>query len=159
MRNLRTPVLLCLLLAGCGRGAGTPACGIAAIAGPLMILDQFSVPRQTLSAAPARMPEAVSVRLVAGPVLRGIVGRTDSLVIIGVDEALPPGSVPGFGVLITTPDGTVRGVVLFDGAPIDGAPVFGEVHTGTLTLPLIGLRVDPLRIEDARCPLFPPVGE
>lgn len=155
MRQFPSLVLLALAAAGCGPRAGTPACGISSLAGPVMILDQFSVPGQTLGVPPANLPEVVAVRVAAGPVVRGLVGRTDSLIVVGVDQALPATPVPGFGVLITGMEGRVRGVILFEGAPVDGAPLLGSVHLDTLNLPLLGLRVDPSRIEDARCPMFP----
>jgi len=120
-----------------------------------MILDQFSVPGQTLGRPPAALPEALAVRVAAGPVVRGLVGRVDSLMVVGVDQPLPPTPVPGFGVLITALDGQVRGVILFEGSPLAGAPVLGTVQAGDRSLPLLGLRVDPSRVEDARCPMFP----
>jgi len=155
MRTLWKTLPVMVALAGCGRGAGTPACGIAWLAGPVMILDQFSVPRQTLSAPPSRMPETLAVRVAVGPALRGLVGRADSLLVIGMDEPWPATVQPGFGVLITTLEGAVSGVVLFEGEPIAGAPLLGQIHADTVTIPLIGLRVDPRLIQDPRCPLFP----
>lgn len=155
MRLYASLILLTLALAGCGPRGRTTACGISSLAGPVMILDQFSVPGQTLGVPPSNLPEVVAVRVAAGPVVRGLMGRTDSLIVVGVDEALPATPVPGFGVLITGMEGRVRGVILFEGAPVPGAPLLGSVHAGTLNLPLLGLRVDPSRIEDARCPMFP----
>lgn len=147
--------LLLSLAAACSGREGSTLCGISALAGPVMILDQFSVPGQTLGVVPVSLPEALTIRVAAGPVVRGLVGRADSLLVIGVDEPLPPGPPPGFGVLIQSPEGRVRGVVLFEGAPIPGAPGLGTVQAGDRSLPLIGLRVATTRIEDPRCPLFP----
>lgn len=154
---LRTLLLVALLpVAACGERTGGAGCGISSLAGAVMILDQFSVPGQTLSSAPRTLPEMLAVRVAAGPVVRGLVGRADSALVIGVDESLPPTPVPGFGVLIATLAGEARGVILYEGTPITGAPYLGTIQIGERSIPLLGLRADSNRIEDPRCPLFPP---
>jgi hypothetical protein len=45
--------------------------------------------------------------------------------------------------------------MLYEGTPVEGAPQIGTVTVGATTLPLIGIQVDPSRIEDPRCPFFP----
>lgn len=152
-----TAVTAALLIAACGGSDRPPmaACGISMLAGPTMLLSEFAVPGQTLARPPARLPEQIVVRLVAGPAYRAIVGRSDSLVIVGMDGTLPPGIKPGFGTLIVDQDGTSRGVLLFEGPPIENAPVIGSVSTGSTSVPLLGIQLDPARIEDARCPFFP----
>jgi hypothetical protein len=149
-------LLVVSLLAACG-DAGSPAapCGIAALAGPTALLTQFGVARQTLGTPPARLPERLVVRLVAGPAYRGIVGRSDSLWIVGVDGPLPPGTKPQFGVLVLDTLGSARGVMLYETAVVQGAPPIGNVSVGSASVPLIGIQVDPARIEDPRCPFFP----
>ncbi len=152
----RIALTFLVVLTACGDGRSRAApCGIAALAGPTALLTQFSVPRQTLSTPPAHLPERLVVRLVAGPAYRGIVGRSDSLWIVGVDGALPAGIKPGFGVLVLDPKGSARGVMLFEGSTVEGAPVLGNVSVGSASLPLIGIQVDPSKIEDPRCPFFP----
>jgi hypothetical protein len=150
------PALL-LVLVGCGKPAdrGNPACGLAALAGPTALLTQFSVPRQTLSAPPHNLPERLVTRLVAGPALPAIVGRSDSLLVIGVEGAVPATIKPGYGVLVLDTAEKARGVMLFEGIPVEGAPTIGTVSIGDATLPLIGIQLDPTRIEDPRCPFFP----
>jgi hypothetical protein len=147
-----------LLIAGCTRSGNRPlsaACGLAALAGPTALLGQFSIADQTLGTPPRTLPERVVVRLVAGPAYPAIVGRADSLWIIGVEGSLPPNVKPGFGVLVLDPSGKARGVVLYEGTPVEGAPELGRVSVEDLTLPLIGIQLDPAKIEDPRCPLFP----
>jgi hypothetical protein len=146
-----------LLVAACGADRRAPAapCGIAAVAGPTALLTQFGVPHQTLGTPPARLPEQLPVRLVAGPAYRGVVGRSDSLWIVGVEGALPPATKPGFGVLVLDPDGRARGVMVYEGAPVEGAPRMGTVQIGSASVPLIGIQLDPAKIEDPRCPFFP----
>lgn len=152
----RIALTILVVLAGCADSRPRAApCGIAALAGPTALLTQFSVPRQTLSTPPAHLPERLVVRLVAGPAYRGIVGRSDSLWIVGVDGALPAGTKPGFGVLVLDPKGSARGVMLYEGSTVEGAPALGNVSVGSASLPLIGIQVDPSKIEDPRCPFFP----
>jgi len=154
---IRRLVPLLLALAGCGKTneRGNPACGLAALAGPTALLTQFSVPRQTLSTPPAKLPEHLVARVVAGPALPAIVGRADGQLVIGVDGAIPSTIKPGYGVLVLDTAETARGLMLFEGTPVEGAPALGTVNIGSSTLPLIGIQLDPSRIEDPRCPFFP----
>ncbi|MGH7509105.1 MAG: hypothetical protein ACREMZ_06515 [Gemmatimonadales bacterium] len=141
---------------GDGRGReATAACGLAALAGPTALLTQFSIPDQTLGSPPENLPERLVARLVAGPAYPAIVGRADSRWIVGVEGALPPNVKPGFGVLVLNQSGKARGVLLYEGTPVEGAPEIGTVSIGSATAPLIGIQLDPSKIEDPRCPLFP----
>ncbi len=45
--------------------------------------------------------------------------------------------------------------MLFEGLPVEGAPRIGTVTVGSAMLPLIGIQLDPAKIEDPRCPFFP----
>jgi len=150
-------LLLLLSLSACGKPAdrGNAACGLAALAGPTALLTQFSVPRQTLSRPPAKLPERLVARLVAGPALPAIVGRSDSLLVIGVEGSIPAAIKPGYGVLVLDTSEKTRGVMLFEGLPVEGAPSIGTVSLGNSTVPLIGIQLDPTRIEDPHCPFFP----
>jgi hypothetical protein len=148
------------LAAACNRSSGggstsSAACGLAALAGPTALLAQFSIPNQTLGSPPRNLPERMVVRVVAGPAYPAIVGRSDSLWIIGVEGALPDKVKPGFGVLVLDQGGKARGVLVYEGAPIEGAPEIGTVSIGDTTVPLIGIQLDPAKIEDPRCPVFP----
>jgi hypothetical protein len=151
---------LVVLIVACGDSAersarASAACGLAALAGPSALLNQFGIPDQTLGSPPRRLPERLVVRLVAGPAYPAIVGRSDSLWVIGVEGRLPPKVKPGFGALILDQDGKARGVLLYEGPPIEGAPNIGTVSVGNETVPLIGIQLDPAKIEDPRCPFFP----
>ena len=149
-------LVFALALAGCG-GDGTrnPACGITALAGATMLLDQFRVPEQTMSSTPRTVPAVLPVRLAAGPAWRGLVSTAaDSTWIIRV-EGIPPQTVPGFGVLIVGTDGIASGVMLYTGRPVSRAPVVGSVTTDTLTLPLLALQTNVAGLEDPACPFFP----
>lgn len=149
-----------ILTVACGRGpdknsTGSAACGLASLAGPTALLSQFSVPDQTLSSPPRQLPERLVVRLVAGPAYPAIVGRSDSLWVIGVEGRLPDNVKAGFGVLIMDQKEKSRGAMLYEGTPVEGAPQIGTVSVGNETIPLIGIQLDPAKIEDPRCPLFP----
>lgn len=151
--------LLCFLFA-CNRSAekssaGSAACGLASLAGPTALLGQFSVPDQTLASPPRNLPERLVVRLVAGPAYPAIVGRSDTLWVIGVEGGLPPNVKPGFGVLILDQEERARGAMLYEGSPVEGAPSIGSVSVGNSTVPLIGIQLDPAKVEDPRCPFFP----
>jgi hypothetical protein len=157
----RWVLLAAILLAACDRSTGgkssaaTATCGLAALAGPTALLGQFAVPGQTLASPPRNLPERLVVRLVAGPAYPAIVGRSDSLLVIGVDGALPANVKPGSGVLILDPNNKARGVLLYEGAPVENAPEIGTVSIHDFTVPLLGIQVDPVKFEDPRCPLFP----
>jgi hypothetical protein len=45
--------------------------------------------------------------------------------------------------------------MLYEGASVEGAPLIGNVSVGSASLPLIGIEVDPAKIEDPQCPFFP----
>jgi hypothetical protein len=144
------------LAAACAPRGGDAACGITALAGATILLDQFTVPRQTLSAPPVAAPALLPVRLAAGPAFRGQVGLHESGWRITVEGELPSGAgVPGFGVLVVGADGVARGVMLFPGLPVQGAPSIGRVRAGALDLPLLGLQTDVAGLEDPACPFFP----
>jgi hypothetical protein len=154
----RLPLLAALLIPACtgsNERRSSAACGLAALAGPTALLAQFGVPDQTLSAPPRNLPERLVVRQVAGRAYPAIVGRADSLWIIGLQGQLPPNVKPGFGVLIQDQNRKAAGVMLYEGAPVEGAPEIGTVSVGDATVPLIGIQLDLAKIEDPSCPLFP----
>jgi hypothetical protein len=156
----RYVVVAVLVLVACGRSqpkdpSRSAACGLAALAGPTALLGQFSVPDQTLAVPPRHLPERLVVRLVAGGAYPSIVGRSDSTWVIGMEGSLPPNVKAGFGVLVMDRGGKARGVMLYEGAPVEAAPEIGTVSVGNATVPLIGIQLDPAKIEDPRCPFFP----
>ena len=146
-----------LLLAGaCGSGEPRSSCGIAALAGPTMLLGEFATPNQALGLPPGQLPGQLVARFVAGAAYPAVVGRTDSTWAIGVEGTPPAKSTPGFGVLVMNPSGVARGVLVYDGDPVAGAPEIGQVVIGgSTTVPLIGIQVPDARYEDPRCPVFP----
>ena len=119
------------------------------------IAGAVQLSRPDLGQPPKHLPEKLVVRLVAGPAYPAIVGRSDSLWVIGVEGAMPPNVKPGFGVLVLDRSGKTLGTMLYEGTPVEGAPQIGTVSVGNTTVPLIGIQLDPARIEDPRCPFFP----
>jgi hypothetical protein len=155
---MRRILLACVLLTACGpkrEPGATPACGIAALAGPSALLEAFTVPGQTLSVPPNRLPERTVARLAAGPAFPALVGRSDSGLVVGVEGALPANTVPTFGVLVVQRGAAVRGVMLYEVPVIEAAPRLGLVSVGGKSLPLIGIELDLVALQDARCPMFP----
>ncbi|HEU5218563.1 MAG TPA: hypothetical protein VFU23_07880, partial [Gemmatimonadales bacterium] len=110
---------------------------------------------KTLSMAPSNIPAALPVRIALGPVFRSVVGRADSMLVVGLQDTLPTQPLVGFGVLIVNPEGKADGVLLYNGDPIQGAPKLGTVNAGARTLPLIGLQTAIKNFEDPSCPVFP----
>ncbi len=153
----RALVLGCLVVvSACGPPRGGGACGLTAIAGATMLLQEFGVPNQTLGDPPATLPPHLVARVAVGPAFDAVVGRTaDSGWVIGIDGTIPPSIKPGFGVLVLDLSGKARGVMVYESDPIQGAPPIGKISIDTLMLPLLGIQLDPGRVEDPRCPLFP----
>ena len=158
LARMRHGVVLTLLISACSSGSdrgSAASCGLAALAGPTALLAQFEVPEQTLASPPDNLPERLVVRQVAGRAYPAIVGRADSLWIVGLQGRLPGTIKPGFGVLIQDLNGRSLGVMLYEGTPIEAAPDIGTVSVGEGSVPLLGIQLDPAKIEDPRCPLFP----
>lgn len=156
--DMRHAILLLPLagLLGCSQGRSSGACGITAIAGATMLLQEFGVPEQTLASPPSNLPPRLVARVAAGPAFESVVGRTaDSSWVIGVEGPIPERIKPRFGVLILDPKGSARGVMVFESEAIRGAPQIGRLSVDTLMLPLLGIQLDPSRFEDPACPLFP----
>ena len=147
--------LVAVALSGCGLSGSGTRCGIVSLAGPTLLLEEFTKPGRTLTAVPDGMPAVLPVRLAAGDATRGLVGRTDTSWVIGIDGPLPDRPVPGFGVLLNDTKGGPRGVLLYEGKPIPGAPFIGSVHLAATEIPLIGISTSISAFEDGRCPLFP----
>jgi hypothetical protein len=152
---VRPQTLLLLGAVACSGQDAPPPCGLSAVVGPTVLLSEFAKPGQTLASAPPRVPERMVARLVAGPAYSAIAGRVDSQWVIGVNGTLPANASPTFGVLILDPSGKTLGVLLYEASEVEGAPHIGSVTAGAFSIPLIGIQLDPERIQDARCPLFP----
>lgn len=160
MPRARAAGVLLLLAAACSGPpkAGRANCGIAAMIGPPAILNQFTIPRMTLSRAPTQMPERLPARIAAAGAFSSVIGRSaeaDSLLVVGVEGTPPADFVLGFGVLVTAPDGTPQGILLYQGPPIEAAPHLGTITFGPVSAPLIGVEAASAVYEDTACRAFP----
>lgn len=156
LRALLAPLTALLVLEGCdSKNSGSYGCGISAVAGQSLLLEEFTRPGKTLSVPPRDIPATLPVRLALGPALRAVAGRADSFVVIGLESALPPTPVVDWGVLIVSPAGTVQGVLMYQGDPIQGSPRIGTINAGERNLPLVGLSTEIANFQDASCPVFP----
>jgi len=155
-RALVLPLATLVVLLGCdSKNAGNYACGMYAVAGQSLLLEEFTRPGKTLSAPPANLPGVLPVRIALGPAFRAVAGRTDTMLIIGLEGALPATPAVDWGALIVSPAGVAQGVLLYQGDPIQGAPRIGTLNAGERNLPLIGLKTDLANFQDPTCPIFP----
>ena len=92
--------------AACRPPAASPA-----LAAATKLLEQFTIPNQTLAAPPASLPERTVARVVADGAFPAVVGRTDSLLVVGVEGNPPASAKPGFGVLVVDTQERVIGVM------------------------------------------------
>lgn len=155
-RALLLPLAVLVFLLGCdSKNAGNYACGMYAVAGQSLLLEEFTRPGKTLSVPPADLPAVLPVRIALGPAFRAVAGRTDTMLIIGLEGTLPATPAVDWGALIVSPAGVAQGVLLYQGDPIQGAPRIGTLNAGERNLPLIGLTTDLANFQDATCPIFP----
>ena len=155
-RALVVPLIALLVIGGCdSKNSGSYGCGISAVAGQSLLLEEFTRPGKTLSVPPRDIPATLPVRLALGPALRAVAGRADSFVVVGLEGVLPPTPVVDWGVLIVSPAGAVQGVLMYQGDPIQGAPRIGTINAGERNLPLVGLSTEIANFQDASCPVFP----
>lgn len=146
-----------LVLGACsgGKGGGSASCGIAAMTGPLVVLQAFGK-GNVLDQPPPDVPPRLPVRFVAGPVFRGTFTLDSAGTAVHGTLGTHPANLPaGYAVLVTDGLLRVQGAVIYEGVPVPGATVLGTLALPDTTLPLLGVRMDPRQIADPRCPLLP----
>lgn len=154
-RAIPSLLLLSALTACGGSGGGSIACGIAALTGPLVAKEAFAK-GNSLLAPPDSVPGSLPLRLVAGAAIRGHVAAVDSLGWhLSTPDAVSSEAPLGYGVLIVDHQGNALGALVFEGTVIPGAPLLGDLTIRDTILPLLGVRIDPRKIEDPKCPVFP----
>jgi hypothetical protein len=149
------PTIALLFLAACAGPRPHAHCGIVGLAGPSLLLEEFTKRGKTLSAVPDKMPERLVARMAGGPAYPAVAGKTDSSWVIGIDAPVPDKPRLGFGVLVLDRTLGVRGLLLYEGSPMPGAPILGTVNAGNLNIPFHGIEVAVAGFEDVACPLFP----
>jgi len=157
---MKRMMLACLVAAtGCAEGnpENNPVCGIAALAGASMVLEQFATPGKVLSELPGGVEGIVPARVVGRGTARALAGTGPQGAVLGYEgEGFP--STTGFGLVIVEDSlETFQGILIFETEPPRGIPQLGTISSHTTTLPLYGLRVTWNAVSSERCPLFAPL--
>ncbi len=149
-------VLVPLVLEACEEGdpENSFACGIAAVAGPMMVLEQFGVPGKVLRNVPAGVSGVVPARVVGRGTARALAGDGPDGVVLGYEGENFP-TPPAFGLIVVEDSlDTFKGVLIFETQPPPGLPLLGSISDARYTLPVHGLRVNWNAVSNEQCPLF-----
>lgn len=148
--------ILPLVLAACAEGdpENNPVCGISAMAGASMVLEQFATPGKILSQLPLGVEGVVPARVVGFGTARALAAPGPDGAILGYEgEGFP--ATPGFALaLVEDSLDTFMGVLIYDLEPPQSIPQLGTVSSSTTTVPLFGLRVMWSAVSSERCPMF-----
>ena len=151
-------LILPLAILGCAEGdpENNPICGISAMAGASMVLEQFATPGKIMSNLPAGVQGVVPARVVGYGTARALAASGPDGVILGYEgEGFP--ETPGFALaLVEDSLDTFKGVLIYDLEPPESLPQLGTVSSSTTTVPLFGLRVMWSAVSSERCPMFAP---
>lgn len=154
-----THLILPLALVACveGDNESNPVCGISAMAGATMVLEQFSVPGKILNSIPAGMEGIVPARVVGYGTARALAAQGPEGLVLGYEgEGFP--TVPGYALaLVEDSLDTFKGVLIYDLEPPPSIPQLGTVSSASTTVPLFGLRVMWSAVSSERCPMFAPL--
>jgi len=156
-------ILLMATVAACGGPRNrSPVCGLAILAGPTVVQQQLNNARAILTDVPRGLPSSLPAR-VAGQADTGRVGvgfepRGGRLVMEYQGPAFPTrqDSAWGYGLLVVD-DSTqqVRGVLVYESKqPPADYPRLGTVQSGSITLPVFGVRLDWSGVSNPKCPLL-----
>ncbi len=109
-----------------------------------------------MTAVPDLAPKGLPVRLVAGPAWHGTIDPDGK----GGWNVKTHGTVAreahvGYGVVVFDDHDAAVGVLAYDGRSIRAASDLGTLAIGDTIVPLLGVRIDPALIQNAKCPLFP----
>ena len=139
-----------------GDPENNPVCGIAAMAGAAMVLEQFAVPGRVLSELPDVLEGVVPARVIGYGTARALAAPGPDGASLGYEgEGFP--EVPGFALaLVEDSLDTFMGVLIYDLEPPQSIPQLGTVSSSTTTVPLFGLRVMWSAVSSERCPMFAP---
>ena len=154
MRLKHLILLVALIACVEGDSENNPVCGISAMAGAAMVLEQFSVPGKILTALPYGLEGVVPARVVGYGTARALAAHGPDGVILGYEgEGFP--AVPGYALaLVEDSLDTFKGVLIYDLEPPRSIPQLGTVSSSTTTVPLFGLRVMWSAVSSERCPMF-----
>jgi len=145
-----------LVVVSCVEGdpENNPVCGISAMAGASMVLEQFAVPGKILTALPSGVAGVVPARVAGYGTARALAATGPSGAILGYEgEGFP--ATPGFALaLVEDSLDTFMGVLIYDLEPPQSIPQLGTVSSASTTVPLFGLRVMWSAVSSERCPMF-----
>jgi hypothetical protein len=150
--------ILPLAFVACVEGdpENNPVCGISAMAGASMVLEQFAVPSKILTELPDGVEGVVPARVTGYGTARALAASGPDGAILGYEgEGFP--TEPGYALaLVEDSLDTFQGVLIFDLEPPQSLPQLGTVSSATTTVPLFGLRVMWSAVSSERCPMFAP---
>ena len=157
MKRSLLATLVLVMACGGGESGSSFVCGIQAVAGPAMVLEQPPVAGRVLTQVPDGVEGIVPARVVGYPSAHALAAAGLDGVVLGFEgEGFP--SAPGFGLIIVEDSlETFQGVLVFETEAPRGLPMLGSISSPTMTLPLYGLRVTWSAVSDPRCPLLSPV--
>lgn len=154
--NLR-PLVLTLAIASCsGDASRSPACGLAVIAGPALIEQQFHNPRAVITDAPRGLPDSLPAMVIQQQKASVRVGYDvagKAIIMEYVGDSFPTRG--GYGLLVVD-DTSHRsvGVLIYEGVEPRDYPHLGTITGGAATLNLYGVRVDWASVSNPRCPVL-----
>lgn len=151
-------LIIALSLVACTRSdpESSPVCGISAMAGATMVLEQMTVPGKILTQLPDGVEGVVPARVVGYGTARALVALGPDGAILGYEgDGFP--TVPGYALALAEDSlDTFMGVLIYDLEPPRDIPQLGTVSSATTTVPLFGLRVMWSAVSSERCPMFAP---
>jgi hypothetical protein len=148
---------LTVCVASCGGDASrSPACGLAFIAGPALIEQQFHNARAVITDPPRGLPDslpAMVIQQTQGSVRVGYDAQGKAIVIEYAGPGFPTRG--GYGLLVVD-DTSHRavGVLVYEGVEPKDYPHLGTITGGAATLNLYGVRVDWASVSNPRCPIL-----
>lgn len=160
MTTFRAVAALCVLSVACATDRSrSPACGLALVVGPSMILQQLRVPQMVLTGAPRGLPASLPARVVGqAPARVDVSYDGDRLAMTYQGAGFPPNPTERYGYGLLVVDDTsqrVTGLLIYDAAEMPrDFPLLGAVTGDGKTLPVYGVRVDWASMSNPRCPLL-----
>lgn len=138
----------------------SPVCGMALLVGPSLIQQQLNDARAILTDVPRGLPDTVPAR-VAGQAdtAHAVVELLQGQLALRYEGAHFPPAVSDSAVygLLVVDDSTQRvvGLLVYEGlTPPKEFPRLGSVSSGTVGIPLFGVRVNWADVSNPRCPLL-----
>ena len=148
---------LTVCVAACGGDASrSPACGLAVIAGPALIEQQFHNVRAVITDPPRGLPDSLPAMVIQQKqafVRVGYDAEGKSIVMEYAGEGFPTRGAYGLLVVDDTSHRAV-GVLVYEGVQPRDYPHLGTLTGGAATLNLYGVRVDWAGVSNPRCPIL-----